>query len=92
MHKVCSDKLTSDLLSGYSNGKICEFIATDQAFSFISCIKRTLAYWKKILLDVLPMVKHKGIPILLLALSCQSCADLSQLCAEWAHFYNWQVE
>ena len=77
MHKVCSDKLIAGLLSGDFNEKACEFIATGQAFSFISCIKRTSAYWKKNSFDVLVMVKQLGIPIiLLLVLSCQSSADL----------------
>ena len=31
MHKVCSNKLTADLLSGDFNEKVWEFIATVQA-------------------------------------------------------------
>ena len=70
MYKVCSDKLTAGMPSGDFKEKVCEVIATDQAFSFMSCIKGTPAYWKKFLFDVLAMVKQLGIPIFFLTLSC----------------------
>ena len=73
MHKVCSDKLTAGMLSGDFKEKVREFIAIDQTFSFMSCIKGTPAYWKKFLFDVLAMVKQLRIPTFFLTLSC---ADL----------------
>ena len=73
MHKVCLDKLTAGMLTGDFKEKVREFIATDQAFSFMSCIKGTPAYWIKFIFDVLAMVKQLGMPTFFLTLSC---ADL----------------
>ena len=42
-----------------------KFITQDKAYSFMSCIKGTAAYWKKILFEVLAMVKQLGIPTFL---------------------------
>ena len=50
-----------------------EFIAKDKAFSFMSTIKGTPAYWEKFLHQVLAMVKQLGTPTFFLTLSC---ADL----------------
>ena len=50
------------MLSINFNEKVKEFIASDQAFIFMSSIKRTPAYWKKFLLDVLAMLKLSGVP------------------------------
>ena len=58
------------MLSRDFKEKVREFIATDQVFSFLSCIKRTPTYWKKIVFDVLAMVKQLGIPTFFLTLSC----------------------
>ena len=52
---------------------IQQFLAHDKAFSFMSPIKGTPAYWKRFLLEVLAMVKQLGIPTFFLTLSC---ADL----------------
>ena len=41
---------------------IKKFVARDNAFSFISSVKGTPAYWKQFLCDVLAMVKQLGIP------------------------------
>ena len=49
------------------------FVASNNAFSFISSVKCTPAYWKQFLYDVLAMVKYMGTPIHFLTLSC---ADL----------------
>ena len=40
------------MLSSNFNEKVKEFIASDQAFTFMNSIKGTLAYWKKFLFDV----------------------------------------
>ena len=61
--KVLSNDLTAGMLSK-------DFIAKDKAFSFVSCIKVTLAYWKKILHQVLAMVTQLGTPTFLLPSSC----------------------
>ena len=68
-HKVYSDKLTAGMLSEDFKEKVCGFIATDQAFNFMSCIKGTSDYWKKFLFDVLAMVTQLGIFTLFLTLS-----------------------
>ena len=49
------------------------FVTGDNAFSFISSVQGTAAYWKQFLYDVLAMVKQSGIPTYFLTLSC---ADL----------------
>ena len=49
------------MLSSNFDEKVKEFIANDQAFTFMNCIKGTPAYWKKFLFDVLAMVKQLGI-------------------------------
>ena len=40
MHKVCSDELTTDILSRDFKENVVEFIVTDQAFSFMTCINQ----------------------------------------------------
>ena len=47
MRNVTSNQLTAGLLSSNFNEKIKEFIASDQAFTFMNNIKGTPAYWKK---------------------------------------------
>ena len=50
------------MLSSNLNEKIEEFIASDQAVTFMNSIKGTLANWKNILFDVLAMVKQLDVP------------------------------
>ena len=50
-----------------------DFLASDQAFSFMNTIIGTLAYWKRFKSEVLAMVKQLGTPTFFLSLSC---ADL----------------
>ena len=73
MKKVFSNDLTAGMLSKSFKQRVQEFIAKDKAFSFMSSIKRTRAYWKKFLHQVLAMVKQLGTPKFFLTLSC---ADL----------------
>ena len=47
-----------------------DFIASNQAFSFMNTIKGTPAYWKRFKSEVLAMVKQLGIPTFFFALSC----------------------
>lgn len=60
IRKVSSDSLTAGMLSNNFKEKVREFIATDKAFGFMNCIKGTPAYWKKLLHEVLAMVKQLG--------------------------------
>ena len=69
MRKVTSSQLTVGMLSSNLNEKVKEFIASDQAFTFINSIKGTPAYWKKFLSDVLAMVKQLGVPTFFMTLS-----------------------
>ena len=69
MRKVASNQLTAGMLSSNFNEKVKKFIARDQAFTFMNCIKGTPAYWKKILFDVLAVVKQLGIPTLFMTFS-----------------------
>ena len=58
------------MLSGDFKEKLREYIATDQALSFMTCIKETQVYWQKYVFDVLTMVTQLGIPTFFLTLSC----------------------
>ena len=51
--KVISNILTAGMLSK----RVKELMSKDKAFSFMSSIKGTPAYWKKFLHQVLAMVK-----------------------------------
>ena len=58
MKKVCTAQLTAGMLSQIFTIK--SFIAKDDAYYFISTIKGTQAYWKKIFYEVSAMVKKLG--------------------------------
>ena len=70
MKKVLSNDLTAGMLSKNFKQRVQEFIAKDKAFSFMSSIKGTPAYWKKFLHQVLAMVKQLGTPKFFLTLPC----------------------
>ena len=46
MGKFTSIQLTAGMLSSNCNGKVKEFITSNQAFTFMSSITETSAYWK----------------------------------------------
>ena len=73
MKKVILNNLAAVMLSKKFKQRVKKLIAKDKAFSFMSSIKGTPAYWKKFLHQVLPMVKQFGTPTFFLSLSC---ADL----------------
>ena len=73
MRKIASDSLNAGKLIKNFKATIQQFIAQDKAYSFMSSIKGTPAYWKKFLFEVLAMVKQLGIPTFFMNLSC---ADL----------------
>ena len=62
MRKLTSRNVTAGILSQNFKETVEQFIALDEAFSFTNMIKRTLAYWKKFLNEVLAMVKQRGLP------------------------------
>ena len=69
MHKIKPGTLTAGTVKNSFTGTIGWFVATDDAFLFISLIKGKSAYWKQLLYDVLAMVKQLGIPTYFLILS-----------------------
>ena len=73
MHKIKPATLTAGTVKSNLKRTIERFVASDNTFSFVSSVKGTSSYWKQFLSDVLAMVKHLGIPIYFLTLSC---ADL----------------
>ena len=62
MKKVISNNLTAGMLSKNFKQRAKELTANEITFSFMSSIKGTQAYWKKILHQVLEMVKQLGTP------------------------------
>ena len=77
MKKLTSNDLTAEMLSKNFKQLVQEFIAKDKAFSFMSSIKGTPAYWKKLLHQFLAMAKQLGTPIFFLTLSCVNCDGMS---------------
>ena len=73
MHKIKAGTLTTGTIKNNFKGIIERFVASDNAFSLMSSVKGTSAYWKQFLYDVLDMVKQLGTPKYFLTLSC---ADL----------------
>ena len=65
MRNVPLDHSTTGMLCNNFQENLKEFVASDQAFTFMSGIKVTSAYWKKFLFDVLAMVKQLSCPIFL---------------------------
>ena len=57
MRKITSNSLNAGMLSSNFKATVQQFIAQDKAYSFMSSIKGTPAYWKKILFEVLAMLK-----------------------------------
>ena len=73
MKKIASDSLNAGKLSKNFKATIQQFIAQDKAYTFMSSIKGTPAYWENFLFEVLAMVKQLGILTFFMTLSC---ADL----------------
>ena len=69
MRKVASNNLTAGMLCSNFKEKVKGFIASDQAFAFMSSIKGTPAYWEKFLFDLLAMVRQFGCPTFFMTLS-----------------------
>ena len=69
LNKVSTDSLTAGMLKGNFKEKVKQFIARDNAYSFMRSIKGTPAYWRKFLHEVMTMVKQLGIPTFFFTLS-----------------------
>ena len=70
MRKAVTTNLTAGMLSRNFKEIMHQFIASNEAFSFMNTIKRTPAYWKKSLHEVLAMVKQLGLRRFFLTLPC----------------------
>ena len=58
MHKIKPGRFTAQTFKSNFKGTIERFVAKDNAFSFMSSVKGTPAYWRQFLYnDVLAMVK-----------------------------------
>ena len=69
MRKVTSNNLTAGMLNKSFKLTVKQFMAQDKANSFLNFIKGTLEYWKKVIHEVLAMVKH---PIFFMTLLCEN--------------------
>ena len=58
MHKIKPGTLTARTVKSTIKGRIEQFVSRDNAFSFMSSVKGTPAYWKQFLYDLLAMVKQ----------------------------------
>ena len=52
MHKIKPGTLTEEAVKKDFKGTIWKFVARENAFSFISSVKETPAYWKQFSYDV----------------------------------------
>ena len=70
---MSNNSLTAGMLSNNFSETIKSFIARDEEFNFMNPIKGTSVYWKRLLFEVLAMVKQLDLPSYFMTLSC---ADL----------------
>ena len=73
MKKVSGTSITAKSLNENFKEKVKQFVASDQAYTFMNSLKGTPTYWKKFKSECLAMVRQLGIPQFFLTLSC---ADL----------------
>ena len=64
MLKTKLGTLTAGTVKSNFKGTIERFVVRDNAFSFMTSVKETPAYWKQFLYDVLAMVCSKGYPLI----------------------------
>ena len=57
-----SNQLAAGNLNSNFSEKIKEFITNYRVFTFVRSIKWTTVHWKKLLLNVLAMVRKLGVP------------------------------
>ena len=73
MQKVRGMQITAGIVKQNYKESVKRLLSSENAYSFMSSVKGTPAYWKQFLFEVLAMVKQLGIPTYFLTLSC---ADL----------------
>ena len=59
IYKIIASALTSETVENNLKRETEVFVASDNAFSFISSMKRTSGHWKQFLHDVLAMVNYE---------------------------------
>ena len=72
MHKIKPGTLTAGTVKSNFKGTIEWFVARDNAFSLMSSVKETPAYWKQFLYDVLVAIQQLGMLTYFLTFSCAS--------------------
>ena len=70
MRKIKITNLTAGMLSRNFKETVQQFIASDEAFSFMNTIRGAPAYWKEFLHNVFAMAKQMGVPTFFLTLEC----------------------
>ena len=70
MHKIKPGTLAARTVKNDLKGTVQRFAASDSAFSFMSSVRGTPAYWERFLYDVLAIVKQLRISTYFLTLSC----------------------
>ena len=68
MHKIKPGALAVGMVKNNFQRVTERFLASDNAFLFMSSVKGTPAYWKKFLYEVLAMLQQLGIPTYFLTL------------------------
>ena len=79
MHKIKPGTLTAGTVKSNFKKTIERFVARNDAFSFMSSVKGTPAYWKQFSYDVLAMVKQLETSKYFLTLSCARDRNNGQL-------------
>ena len=69
MHKIKPGTLTAETIKSNFKANVERFVASDNAFSFISSAKERPPYWKHFAYHVLALVKQLGIPTYFLVLT-----------------------
>ena len=70
VRKVTSASLNAGVINKDFKQFVQQSVASDQAYTFMSSIKGTPAYWKKFISECLAMVRQLGVSSFFLTLSC----------------------
>ena len=62
MRKIVSDSLNAEFLRKNFKTTVQQLLAQNKAYSLMCSSKGTQPHWKRILFEVVPMVRQFGIP------------------------------
>ena len=62
IRKIASDSLNAEFLRKNFKATVQQLLAQDKAYSLMCPSKGTQPHWKRILFEVVPMVRQLGIP------------------------------